>query len=301
MGTAAYKAIIKTAGIETAMVNEPCELLIPNVYRIISPLRRILSRTADVIIMVDGFPLDEDLPAINYLTGVLTFTEDPGGVVTISASYIPTAELVGGFSYQLNITGDILDDTNFKDARVDEFHSKRYGLLDVSASFDAHSDFSKRFVNYKRNRDSVLITIQPGGIEGTGYIGWFVLEKDSLSGDVGALEDESISFNLQGGAQCFAYFEPYLVGLTITGTDIDGADGDYLRNVDINGRASFYRQDGADYYLLYWHEDGYWTFLEPAFVVSSAPHGALPQDVSQWVITDPYSVVPVSITPIYSI
>jgi hypothetical protein len=303
MGSPAYKAIIKTIGVETAMVGEPCTLLYPWVYQITNPLKRILSRTSGITILVDGFPLDEDLPDVNPLTGVITFAYDPEGDVTISASYVPTSELVGGFSYQLGIQGDILDDTNFKDARLAGFRSKIYGLLDVTVSFERHTDFSAKFINHKKNRDDVLIVIQPGGISGTGFIGWFVPEKVGEGGEIGGIEDESLSFNLDGDKTgAFSYFEPILLGLSISGTGIEGGDGDYLRLEGLtNGRLAFKYVDGVNEYILYWHEDGYWCFLEPAFVVSQAPHDLLPQDVAVWKILDPYEVVPVSITPIWSV
>jgi hypothetical protein len=213
MGKPAYLALIKKSGTPTAMVGEAMSLVSGKTYQITNSAKRVLSRTVSVIVLDDGDPVDlADIVSVDLFRGRVTF--DAGyaiiGAITISATYIPMAELTGAYSYELQIGGDVMDDTDFERSRNDgPFRTKIYGLIDVTVSLGRHSELDYLFQDAKMEREVVLIQINPGGIADSGYIGWFVVESVGQSGDVGALEDESISFNLDGDANAsFLCFYP---------------------------------------------------------------------------------------------
>lgn len=210
-GKAAYKALIKStsvspvATIMEAFVAAPSNLQIGATsyfsYRVANPLKRIMSRSLG---LESSDPsLFDDVFQVDWLAGIVHFTSSKGAGFDANFSFYTSAEVVGANSYTLDIGGDVLTDTSFKSARENGGNQTRVlGLHDVSFSIDRFSDYGKIFLEYKRNRSRVLIEVTPGGEDcgpyGGTYRGWFVVETDGFSGDVGDLESESISFNLAG-------------------------------------------------------------------------------------------------------
>ncbi len=204
MGSAAYKAQIKIAGdpvrvVKTAFsrVGNTATYKANNAaHTIISPDFRVIVYRAgdfsDTIIT----PLEY---SVNYLLGEITFYAVPPATTQISVTYnyVPTATTVGASSYGVNLSGDILDDTNFKDADANGgYRTRLYGINDVSISLSRFNDNSAVFKTLKEKRKRVLVEIRPGGTELVR--GWFVIESDNTSGDVGGLETEEISLQLDG-------------------------------------------------------------------------------------------------------
>ncbi len=303
MGTPAYLAIIKTTGTSTAMVDALCILLYPWVYRIADPVKRVLDRKVIPVIKKNDVVVSAANYTIDYLLGTITFLADPSGDISVSGNYMPVSEVAGAHSYQLNIGGDVLDSTNFKDSRLTGYRSRDYGMLDVSVSFERHSDLEDLFVNKRIQREEVLIYIHPGGGL-AGYVGWFVIEKDSMTGEITGLEEDSISFNLDGDSNAsFSYFEPILWGLSIFAFPGWEGNGDYFRMGLVDGRPSFLSGEDETT-LLRWVSggDSHWSFTGLVPIYNSLnPDGILPYDVAMWQPnsgSDPN--VHMIITPIYA-
>jgi len=209
-GKAAYKALIKStstapvAALVELFVAAPSNLVIGAItyysYRVGDAARRILSRSAGLTL--EAWVTDE-IFRVDWLSGTIHFMTDPAGNFEASTSFFTTVEVIGANSYTLDIGGDVLTDTSFKSARENGGYQTRVtGLHDVSFSIDRFTDYGQEFLDYKRNRERVLVEVTPGGEAcgpyGGTYRGWFVVETDGFSGDVGDLESESISFNLDG-------------------------------------------------------------------------------------------------------
>lgn len=214
-GRAAYKALIKSvSGESVASLGEPAELVGSGItikgvedcyaYRVTDPLRRVLDQASGITTHEDGVEVaSTDVVFVDWLSGKLYSSRELDLDVTLDISFFTTAEVVGATSYTLDIGGDVLTDTSFKAARENGGYQTRIlGLNDVSFSIDRNTDEAKVFLDYKRNRERVLVEVTPGGEDcgpyGGTYRGWFIVESDGYSGDVGDLEAESISFNLDG-------------------------------------------------------------------------------------------------------
>ena len=102
--------------------------------------------------------------------------------------------------FQLDIGGDILDETTFKSAAEDNgFRSRTYGLNDISLTVEGLRTLTRSTKNLLlfaiTERQEVIVEIITSS--GTQRIrGYFIAESDTLSGDVGSLEREAISFQM---------------------------------------------------------------------------------------------------------
>ena len=102
--------------------------------------------------------------------------------------------------FQLDIGGDILDETTFKSAAEDNgFRSRTYGLNDISLTVEGLRTLTNATKNLLlfaiTERQEVIVEIITSS--GTQRIrGYFIAESDTLSGDVGSLEREAISFQM---------------------------------------------------------------------------------------------------------
>jgi hypothetical protein len=224
MGKPAYKALIKSTSSEP--VSDPLELFVGigtievgletyHGYRVSNPLKRIISSNHTFELYDDLIALEpSQIFKIDYLSGTVYLTQAIGEVLNGNFSYFTSSEIVGANSYSLEIGGDVLDDTNFKDARENGgFRTRTLGLTDVTFSIDRYSDHGQVFSYCKRNRERVLVEVTPGGEDcgpnGGTYRGWFVVESDGHSGDIGDLESESITFNLDGKFEDSFVFIPW--------------------------------------------------------------------------------------------
>jgi hypothetical protein len=211
MGRAAYKALIRSIGdpvsvedVEFAYIgDEQIDGVDYPAYRVDNAAWRIMSKASGITLYDSAGPTPVEPLKVDWLRGVVIIPAAVGGDLFGDFDYFPTAEIVGAKTYTLSIEGDILDDTNFKDARSNGgIRTKVYGLHDVSFSIERNSDYGQQFLEHKQARSRVLIDVTPGGEDcgpfGGTYRGWFMVETDSFSGDIGDLESESISFNLDG-------------------------------------------------------------------------------------------------------
>ena len=207
MGQAAYRALIKASGTSTSFTDEPASNTSGNSYRIDDSTKQILDRAVAVVVEVGGTVVASTEYKIDYLFGIVTFTSSQTGNVTVTGNYIPTVSVAGANQYSVDITGDILDNTNFVDSQSNGgYRTRQYGMLDVSANISRFDDLAKTFKTKLENRKVVLLEIQPAG--GTETIrGWFVIESSNSQGEISSLEVESLTFQLDGGRQFSIFLE----------------------------------------------------------------------------------------------
>ncbi len=201
MGQAAYNTTIKLAGISTAFDDEPTTNISGFLYQINDANKRVLDHDEEITVEVDDVEADEDDYVIDYLFGIITFSEAPGGAVSISGNYIPLMAVGGAMEYAVNLTGDILDSTGFNEAIANSgYRTKQYGLTDVSASIERFAPASSAFAKGLKERDRLFVEFTPGG-EDERIHGWFVVESTNQTGELTALETESIALQLDGQIQ----------------------------------------------------------------------------------------------------
>lgn len=198
-GQAGYKVAILIGGTAVPVTEELCTNTSGDIYQVTDATRRCFDRDAAVSVYIDDVLIDPSLYHINYLYGVITVDASvDNGVMDISYSYVPLTEVAGANTFSLDFSGDILDKTNFKDANSQAgFRSKTYGLNDVTSSLEKIDIADTSFLDAKIARGAVMIEYDFDRTDTFTARGWFIIETDGFSGDVGSLINESISLNLE--------------------------------------------------------------------------------------------------------
>lgn len=199
MGVAGYRTQIKLGGTPTPFTDTATTALSSVKYQITDATKRVLDRDTLPTVKDTAVAVDSSLYTLDYLFGVITFTAVPSGDVTVSGSYLPVGSserIANVTTYELNMGGTLLDDTNLKSAQDSSGYRNRiYGLQDTSVSLSGFHDMSSAVEDALNNRSAVLIDVDSVGIAGI-YRGWFKVENKNLSGGVDELESEDISLQL---------------------------------------------------------------------------------------------------------
>lgn len=204
---ASYLSRIKKGGTATSMTSEAMSTYstAANTYRITSATKRILDRDTTATFTYGGSTASGGTPisssnivSVDYMFGTvvlstaLTSTTAFAAPVKASGKYIPTVTVAGAHSYTMNISRDLLDDT---DMTSTGYKSRQKGMLDAECSINRYETMSTLFTSAIKDGSSVLIEVNPGGA-GQGFRGWFLVSKQDNTGDVSALEQSNLTFNL---------------------------------------------------------------------------------------------------------
>lgn len=198
MGLAAYNTSIKKGGTPTTMTSEAMGGS-GTTFQITNTAKRVVDRNFAYTIYDNGVAVDvADIASFDMMFGKVIFTGSKTGPITITGKYIPLAEVDNAISHGVDITGDVLDDTDFATAAGNGgYRTKKYGLNDVKVTMARNDDLSKDFKDLVLAGTPVVLDITPAN-QSEKIRGWFVPESVSSSGDVAALEQESLSFTLDG-------------------------------------------------------------------------------------------------------
>jgi hypothetical protein len=198
MGQAGYLSQVKQGGISTSFTNEPMTSLTALRYKISDESKSVFDRFATISVSVDGSVVSDSEYTVNFMFGTVDFSTQPAGDVAITGRFIPTASILGITSYSLDITGDILDDTDFDAVNSNGgYRTKRYGLNDVSITLDGHYVLNKAMAKGLMDRDVCLIELLIG-VQSERVRGWFLTESFKRNGESGGLEEESVTLQLAG-------------------------------------------------------------------------------------------------------
>lgn len=176
-------------------------------HQVTASAKRVLDRSKTVVVKDDGNVVDEaDILSIDYLFAKSTFV--PGysvaGAVTFDAHYLPLLPVAGANSYTLNLPTEMLDDTDFDHAQSTGHRRRKYGLDDASVSIKRWDDITGHFKDVIKNREIVVIEVKPGAGADM-FRAYMLCETANSSGDVGALESEELSFQLDGDRPGMAF------------------------------------------------------------------------------------------------
>ncbi len=198
-GYAGYLCDISKHGTSTTFTTEACTLVSGKTYKITDGTKNIWDRTATLNVFDNGVNHNADVIDIDYLFGRVTFAAGytVTGPVTVTGKYYPRVQLAKGQSFTLTQTADMIDKTDFGTAqanggrRVFQPGLREVGL-EVQGFFDATSDF----LSLLEGRNEFIIEIDPIGDQLSMARGFFRLMNQGRSGDVGALEQETLRFSL---------------------------------------------------------------------------------------------------------
>lgn len=198
-GYPGYKTRILKMGTPTAFTTLPATLVSGKTYRLNDAAKRIWDRTATFVVYDNAVDHTADVASIDYLFGKVTFNAGytVTGAVTIDGEYFPTANLGSVTSFTLTQSADAIDTTTLPDANTNGGYKThipglRTVTLDLPMVFNETDDWATKLTD----RDEVIIEISPDGNGLSMARGFFRLISQGQSGNVGALEEETLKFAL---------------------------------------------------------------------------------------------------------
>lgn len=208
-GFAGYMAKIKQAGTSTVMTTEPMTLVAGKTYKVTADAKNLWNPAVTLNVFDNGVNKNADVESINYLTGRVTFKAayNPTGPITVTGAYYPTVTLGKAQSYSLTQTAETIDSTDFGTAQANGgFRTFLAGLQTVSLELTGFYNVTAGLRDALQARTLLIIEIDPSGTGKSICRGFFKLASEGQSGDVGALEEETATFNLQVPSSLYAPF-----------------------------------------------------------------------------------------------
>lgn len=198
-GYSGYQAVVKKTGVPVAMTDEPMALVSGKTYRVTDTTKRILNILATTIVKVGGVDQTANVQSISYLFGTVTFLSSytPGGAVTITGGYVPASQICAMNKYSLTQQADTIDQTDLCVAQSNSgLRQYAMGLKTVNLEMSGFYKASSAFLTALKNRERVVVEINPDGAGKSLVRGFFNMKMKKQSGKVGALEEETVSFSL---------------------------------------------------------------------------------------------------------
>lgn len=202
-GYPGYVATIKKIGATTTMTGEAMTTtgMPAHSYQIVNTAKRIWDRSITFVVHDGATDVTANVASIDYLFGIVTFlsTYTVLGAVTVTGNYFPTANIGKFQSYTLTQSAAAIDDSDMPTLNSNGgYQTYAAGLQTVSISLPSVFDTTSGWQTALVARTEYVIEINPDGTGDSGSLcrGFFRLTTDSRSGAVGALELETITFEL---------------------------------------------------------------------------------------------------------
>ena len=200
-GFAGYVASLKQAGDPLIMTAESTTLVSGKTYQIDDVARRVIDWTQTVVVDTNGgTPVAAaDIESVDHMFGTVTFVPSftVVGDVEFDAFYLPLTEIGKASSFTLTQTAETIDETDFETANSNSgYRVFNPGLRTVALELGGFYDSAEANWDVLEARSDIVIEINPDGSDLSSARGVFKLVTRNQSGDVGALEEESRTFNL---------------------------------------------------------------------------------------------------------
>ena len=201
-GFAGYNATIKKGGSTTAAAGVGMTHIGENVFEIdllSGDDVSVWDRLVTAVINDGGVPIDPatGITWIDYLHGRVKLVSTPAGAVTADFNYLPLVTIGKANNFSLTQTGDTTDQSDFDTSQVNNgFRIFAGTLLTVSLELSGFYQVSNAFFTTLKNRDELVIEINPPGDSTSRCRGFFKMISDSQTGDVGGDETETVTFDL---------------------------------------------------------------------------------------------------------
>lgn len=198
-GFAGYMATLKRVGTPTSFTAAACTLVSVKTYQINDTTKRIWDRTAAFIVYDNAVDQTDEVESIDYLFGKVTFksTYTVNGPVTVTGKSFPVSALGSYRGFTLTQQTDAVDTTDYPTAQANNgYRTSQCGLRTVSLEVPGVYKAVNALKDILEGREEVIIEINPDGQSKSVARGFFIATRTNQSGNVGALEEENITFNL---------------------------------------------------------------------------------------------------------
>lgn len=202
-GFAGYVATLKQiSGAATAVTGETfTQIGTTKSYQIDTASKQVWDRSATIVVHDGATDVTAQVESYDYLNGIITFLASYTvvGAITADLSYFATSQIAKGRSFTLTQQANAIDNTDFETAQGNN-GNKTYeadGLRTVTLEIKGVYATSNGFRTAMLTRNEIIIEIAPSGaLTGSYCRGYFKRSGRSQSGDVGALEEETVNFTL---------------------------------------------------------------------------------------------------------
>ena len=199
-GFAGYQATVKKVGTTTAFTDQACTLVSGKTYQISDATKRIWDRSVAVVVEDATVAVNNDnIESIDFLYGKVTFVSSytPGGAITVTGSSFPTTSLGSIRGFTLTQNADAIDNSDYATVQANGgYKTHQPGLRTVSVELPGVFKAVNGMVALLEARSEVIIEINPDGNSKSICRGFFRPINQRQSGNVGALEEENVTFNL---------------------------------------------------------------------------------------------------------
>lgn len=205
MAIQGYKGVvsISTLGTPTVFTDEATnEIGSTNKHQIVATGKRLWTTEVAIVVKDAGsIVANANIEEINYLFGYvrLASTYTPTGAITVSGSYFPdTVEVEGVHEYSLSLSNDVLDDTDYKNAKTSNTRSKIAGARDATMSMTLFfTNDTTEFIEGITAGATYLVEWKSGdSVNDHTWRAFIVIESNEINGGIDGLEDESITLNI---------------------------------------------------------------------------------------------------------
>lgn len=192
--------IMQQTGSVVVITDEAMSLVSGKTYQITNAAHRLLDMSTAVVVEDNGVAVSTaNIESIDYLFGRVTFISSytPTGPITITGGYFATVQVAGTRSFTLTMTAADVDDTTMPSAQASSGHRQRHlGLRTASLELGGVYALSNGFRAALVARSRLLVEINPDGNSKSVARGWFRYTQQGSSGNVGALEEETVTLTL---------------------------------------------------------------------------------------------------------
>ncbi len=198
-GFAGYLVKILKPGTPTAATGEAFSQESGQIYAIDTVTRQIWDRSVAIVVLDGTTNVVAQVEWYDYLFGRLKFLDAYSvvGAITADITYLPTTTLANGQSYNLTMNANAIQNTTFAIAQANSgHHTFEPGLrtvnLELSGVYSAAENARAALVT----RAELILEIDAAGDTLSIARGFFKYADVAQTGDVGALEDETLNFAL---------------------------------------------------------------------------------------------------------
>lgn len=195
-GFAGYQAKLLKTGSGTATTAEAFSQESGQIYKIDDSTKEIWDRNATITVFDDAADVTDQVEWFDYLFGRLKFLDSytVTGVITADLTWFGTTVLGKGNAYTLTQTAAAIDNTTFEIAQGNSgTNTFEPGLRTVELELEGIFDAATNAKADLQARNELIVEIDPAGDGLSNARGFMRITSSPQSGDVGALEEQTIS------------------------------------------------------------------------------------------------------------
>lgn len=199
-GFAGYIVKLMKGGTPIVMTNEPMNLVSGKTYIITATVKQYIDIATTIVVKDNSVDQTANVLSINFVTGEVTFKAayTVVGPVTITGAYIPLTAIGGAKTFTLTQQMSAIDTTDIPTAKANSGYRTftADGLKTVTLELGGIYKLTNGFVAALQARTPVYVMINPDNSDLSVAKGLFKYTAQGQSGDVGALEEETVTLRL---------------------------------------------------------------------------------------------------------